>query len=74
LAAAGTLDLPAAWAMISTTPARIAGLHDRGNLDAGQRADLVVVNAETRAVEMTICAGRIAHLSGEVARRVWSAA
>ncbi len=74
LVEAGALDLPAAWAMISTTPAQIAGLTDRGSLDAGKRADLVVVNAETRAVEMTLCAGRIAHLSGEVARRVWSCA
>ncbi len=74
LVGAGALDLPQAWAMISATPARIAGLHDRGSLDLGKRADLVVVNAETRAVEMTLCAGRIAHLSGEVARRVWSAA
>lgn len=70
---AGVANLPSAWAMISTNPAQIAGLHDRGTLTAGKRADLVAVNAETRAVEMTICAGRIAHLSGEAARRVWSA-
>ena len=70
---AGVMDLPATWAMISTNPAQIAGLHDRGTLAAGKRADLVAVNAETRAVEMTLCAGRIAHLSGEAARRVWSA-
>jgi alpha-D-ribose 1-methylphosphonate 5-triphosphate diphosphatase len=74
LADAGVMDLAAAWAMISTNPAQIAGLHDRGTLAVGKRADLVAVNAETRAVEMTICAGRIAHLSGEAARRVWSAA
>jgi alpha-D-ribose 1-methylphosphonate 5-triphosphate diphosphatase len=74
LVEAGVLDLPAAWAMISTTPAKIAGLPDRGSFDAGKRADMVVVDAQTHAVEMTICAGRIAHLSGEVARRVWSAA
>ena len=70
---AGVADLPSAWAMISANPAQIAGLHDRGTLTASKRADLVAVNAETRAVEMTICAGRIAHLSGEAARRVWSA-
>lgn len=73
LVEAGVLDLPAAWAMISTNPAQIAGLTDRGSLDKGKRADLVVINCETGAAEMTLCAGRIAHLSGEAARRVWSA-
>jgi alpha-D-ribose 1-methylphosphonate 5-triphosphate diphosphatase len=74
LAAEKVMDLPAAWAMISTNPARIAGLADRGTLHLGARADVVAVNPETHGVEMTICAGRIAHLSGEVARRVWAAA
>ncbi len=74
LAQAGVIGLPAAWAMISTTPAQIAGLTDRGSLAKGQRADLVVVNPANHAVEMTICAGRIAHLSGEVARRLWARA
>jgi alpha-D-ribose 1-methylphosphonate 5-triphosphate diphosphatase len=74
LAAEKVMDLPSAWAMISTNPARIAGLADRGTLHLGARADVVAVNPETHGVEMTICAGRIAHLSGEVARRVWAAA
>ena len=37
------------------------------------RADVVAVNPETRRVEMTLCAGRLAHLSGEAARRVFAA-
>jgi alpha-D-ribose 1-methylphosphonate 5-triphosphate diphosphatase len=68
----GVCDLATAWAMISTTPARIAGLADRGNLDQGQRADLVAVNMETHRVEMTLCHGGVAHLSGELARRIWA--
>ena len=56
--------------MISEAPARIMGLGDRGRLDQGMRADLVAMNPETRRVEMTLSAGRIAHLSGELARRV----
>ncbi|MFN3646049.1 MAG: alpha-D-ribose 1-methylphosphonate 5-triphosphate diphosphatase [Gemmobacter sp.] len=67
---AGLADLPAAWAMISTRPAEVAGLADRGRLMPGQRADLVVMNPTTREVEMTLCAGRVAHLSGEMARRM----
>ncbi|MFA9230155.1 MAG: alpha-D-ribose 1-methylphosphonate 5-triphosphate diphosphatase [Microgenomates group bacterium] len=68
----GVCDLPTAWAKISTTPARIAGLSDRGGLGTGQRADLVAVNMETHRVEMTLCAGRVAHLSGALAAKVWA--
>ncbi|MCU4653413.1 alpha-D-ribose 1-methylphosphonate 5-triphosphate diphosphatase [Roseibacterium sp. SDUM158016] len=36
-------DLPAAMALVSGTPARIAGLDDRGRIEEGLRADLVAV-------------------------------
>lgn len=62
--------LPQAWAMISGNPARIMGLSDRGHLGKGARADIAVVNPVTQRVEMTLCEGRLAHLSGELARRV----
>jgi alpha-D-ribose 1-methylphosphonate 5-triphosphate diphosphatase len=67
---AGLCDLPKAWAMISAAPARIMRLDDRGQLAEGFRADLVAVNPLTRRVEMTLSAGRVAHLSGELARRI----
>lgn len=70
LAARGTLPLAQAWEMISTHPARLMGLADRGRLKPGQRADLVVVNPETQAVEATFAAGRLAHAQGEAARRL----
>ena len=54
---------------VSTAPARIAGLADRGALAPGQRADLVVVDPGTRTVEATIAGGRMAHLSGGAAQR-----
>ncbi|OCX66282.1 alkylphosphonate utilization protein [Thioclava sp. SK-1] len=63
-------DLPHAWSMISTAPARIMGLHDRGTIVPGQRADLVAVNPDTRMIEMTLCAGKIAHMSGALAARM----
>ncbi|MCU0828779.1 MAG: alpha-D-ribose 1-methylphosphonate 5-triphosphate diphosphatase [Tabrizicola sp.] len=66
----GITDLPAAWAMVSEAPARIMGLADRGRLENGLRADLAVVNVETRQIEMTLAQGRVAHLSGELARRI----
>jgi alpha-D-ribose 1-methylphosphonate 5-triphosphate diphosphatase len=69
MADAGLLPFPTAWEAISTAPARIAGLSDRGRLTAGARADVVVIDPETRALEATIAAGRLAHLSGGAARR-----
>ena len=35
------MDLPAAIALVTVNPARMAGLEDRGTIAAGQRADLV---------------------------------
>lgn len=65
----GAMDLAKAWAMISSKPAEILRLTDRGRLDPGLRADMVVVNAESRAIEATIVGGRLSHLSGEAGRR-----
>ena len=65
----GTLSLPKAWAMISSAPAEILRMPDRGQLSPGKRADLVVVNADTRAIEATIAGGRLSYLAGEAARR-----
>ncbi|WP_212523433.1 alpha-D-ribose 1-methylphosphonate 5-triphosphate diphosphatase [Actibacterium sp. MT2.3-13A] len=69
LADEGVMDLPRAWAMISTRPAEILRLPDRGRLDYGRRADLAVINAASRTVEMTISGGRLSYLSGEAAHR-----
>lgn len=66
---AGILSLPKAWALISTNPAAILRLPDRGLIDYGRRADLCVINAQTRQVEMTISGGRLAYLAGEAAHR-----
>ncbi|AJE45521.1 alpha-D-ribose 1-methylphosphonate 5-triphosphate diphosphatase [Celeribacter indicus] len=66
----GLKTLPEAWAMISTRPARIMGLSDRGTLGTGKRADLVIVNAESREIEATLSHGRFAYLAGGVAQRL----
>lgn len=65
----GMMDLPKAWAMISSRPADMLRLHDRGRLDPGKRADLVIMNETTRVIEATISGGRLAFLSGEAGRR-----
>ena len=73
LADTGLMPLAEAWSYLSDRPARLAGMPDRGRIAEGLRADLVVMDAETRAVEMTISGGRIAHLSGRAAERVMNA-
>ncbi|NDR58075.1 alpha-D-ribose 1-methylphosphonate 5-triphosphate diphosphatase [Aliiruegeria sabulilitoris] len=65
----GICDLPRAWAMISAGPAEILRLYDRGNLDFGRRADMIAVNEETRAIEMTISGGVLTYLGHGAARR-----
>ncbi|PTQ75897.1 alpha-D-ribose 1-methylphosphonate 5-triphosphate diphosphatase [Celeribacter persicus] len=66
----GVKDLAQAWAMISTNPARIMQLSDRGTLTPGKRADFVVINAETREIEVTVSGGRIAYLAGRAGQRL----
>ncbi|MGA1269289.1 MAG: amidohydrolase family protein, partial [Gemmobacter sp.] len=68
----GLADLPRAWAMISSKPAEILGLHDRGRIEPGLRADLVIVNAASREIEATIAGGCVAYLAGEAAHRFLS--
>src|SRR6056297_3399123 len=69
LADTGVLDLAGAWGLISSGPARVLGLSDRGDLSPGKRADLVVLDAKTRHICATLSSGRMSYLSGEAARR-----
>jgi alpha-D-ribose 1-methylphosphonate 5-triphosphate diphosphatase len=69
MADTGTLPFARAWEAVSSVPARVAGLTDRCALTPGARADIVVVDPETRHVEATFTRGRIAHLSGRAAAR-----
>lgn len=70
IADARALSFAHAWEMISTRPAEILSLSDRGRLVAGQRADLVVMNPNTRQIEATIANGALAFATGQVARRM----
>lgn len=65
----GLCDLPKAWAKISTAPAEILHLSDRGRIQPGLRADLAIVNQSTRVIEATICGGRLSYLAGGAAHR-----
>jgi alpha-D-ribose 1-methylphosphonate 5-triphosphate diphosphatase len=66
LAADGVLPLAKAWDLVSSAPARAAGLRDRGTLAEGQRADIVLVDdrlALRPRVVAVIVAGRLVHLA-----------
>ncbi len=69
----GHKSLPGAWSMVSSTPAAIAGLTDRGQLFAGKRADLAVVHKNTWQVEGTVAKGQWAYLSQSLLDRLNSA-
>lgn len=65
----GILTFEDAWALVSSGPARVLGLTDRGALEQGQRADLLVLEADTRRVGAVISGGRVAYLTGRIAAR-----
>lgn len=69
LAEVGIVDFATAWGMVSSGPARILGLCDRGELCTGKRADFVVLDADTNRLCATVSGGRISYLSGDVADR-----
>lgn len=49
LAELGRIDLPHAVRLVTANPAKAAGLHDRGRIEIGLRADLLHVRAEPGA-------------------------
>lgn len=65
---AKTIGISEAWALISSGPARLLGLADRGRLEPGLRADLVVLDAQDR-VAATLSGGRVSYMSGPIVER-----
>ena len=68
------MDLTQAWALVSEGPARMLGLQDRGRLEPGLRADLVIVEAESRRIVATISDGTVSYLAGSLVNRFLGAA
>ncbi|GGE51600.1 alpha-D-ribose 1-methylphosphonate 5-triphosphate diphosphatase [Actibacterium pelagium] len=66
---ADTLGLEAAWRLVSERPAEILGLTDRGRIEPGLRADLVVLDPKGR-VGATFSAGQLAFARGAIAARI----
>ena len=65
----GVASLAQAWALVSSGPAGILGLTDRGEVAEGLRADLVILNKDTRQIEATLVGGNITYMSGGAAQR-----
>ena len=62
-------DLAAAWPLVSSGPARILGLRDRGEISDGKRADLVIIDPGLTQVQATIAGGQLTYLAGPIAAR-----
>jgi alpha-D-ribose 1-methylphosphonate 5-triphosphate diphosphatase len=58
----GCFDIPRAWAA--------AGLTDRGTIEPGKRADVVLFEPAERKLVATIAGGHLAHLTAEGAARL----
>ncbi|NOD62287.1 MULTISPECIES: alpha-D-ribose 1-methylphosphonate 5-triphosphate diphosphatase [unclassified Ruegeria] len=69
----GLLDFESAWNLISSGPAKVLDLPDRGTLTPGKRGDLVILDAATHRVASTMAGGRISHMSGDIAARFLNA-
>ncbi|NOD75719.1 alpha-D-ribose 1-methylphosphonate 5-triphosphate diphosphatase [Ruegeria sp. HKCCD4332] len=69
----GLLDFEGAWSLISSGPAKVLDLPDRGTLTPGKRGDLVILDAATHRVAATMAGGRISHMSGDIAARFLNA-
>jgi alpha-D-ribose 1-methylphosphonate 5-triphosphate diphosphatase len=66
LVADEVMPLPEAWRLISEAPAAAVGLDDRGRIEAGRRADLLLVDDQSGPrprVVAAIVAGRVAYLT-----------
>ncbi|TDE36650.1 alpha-D-ribose 1-methylphosphonate 5-triphosphate diphosphatase [Antarcticimicrobium sediminis] len=69
LAQTGVLSFEAAWDLVSTGPARVLGLADRGTLTTGKRADFLVLEEQTQRVVAVFSGGQVAYMAGEMAAR-----
>ncbi len=72
LSRTGLLDLAGAWALVSSGPAAVLGLQDRGVLEPGKRADLVILDSKTNRVAATMAGGRVSYMSGDIAVRFFN--
>ncbi|WP_413220797.1 alpha-D-ribose 1-methylphosphonate 5-triphosphate diphosphatase [Tritonibacter mobilis] len=64
----GLLPLERAWGLVSSGPARVLGLRDRGTLEESKRADLVILDTQDQ-VAATLSGGCVSYMNGAIAAR-----
>ncbi|PXW84024.1 alpha-D-ribose 1-methylphosphonate 5-triphosphate diphosphatase [Ruegeria sp. P4] len=64
----GLLPLERAWGLVSSGPARVLGLRDRGTLEESKRADLVILDRQDQ-VAATLSGGCVSYMNGAIAAR-----
>lgn len=62
-----------AWALLSSGPAGLLGLTDRGALAPGLRADFVAVNPATGRPGLTVAGGRVSYADADAAAAMLTA-
>ncbi len=65
----GVLDLAGAWQLVSRGPADVLGLKDRGEIKPGLRADLTILEADSKRVAATLSGGVVSYMNGAIAAR-----
>lgn len=68
----GVLAFEDAWHLISTGPAQVMNLSDRGDLSIGKRADLVIMRADDHRIMGTMAGGHMTYLAGPLVERFLS--
>ncbi len=68
----GICNYAEGWRLVSSGPAKVLGLTDRGTLTPGLRADLIVEDMETRRIAAVFAGGKLASAQGEFAARLMS--
>jgi alpha-D-ribose 1-methylphosphonate 5-triphosphate diphosphatase len=63
LEAHGSMPIERAWELISQVPAQACGLSDRGRIEEGRRADLVLLPQSGARPMATIAGGRLVYHS-----------
>jgi alpha-D-ribose 1-methylphosphonate 5-triphosphate diphosphatase len=69
LALAKTIGIERAWRMISSGPAQMLGLTDRGTLTPGLRGDFIVLNPQNGRVMACFAKGRPSYMTAAIAER-----
>lgn len=67
------IGLSPAWSLLSSGPASVLNLSDRGTLVEGMRADFVAINPMTRRPGLTVAGGMVSHADAAASAALLSA-